>query len=59
MLVSSSPWVLGVDRGAKATGVVVRTGDELAFGTTALRDKGEPVEDYAAGVVDLAEGITE
>ena len=52
-------WVLGIDPGAKATGVVVRTGDVLAYGTTAVRDKGETVEQYAAGVVNLVAGITE
>ena len=56
---SSSPWVLGVDPGAQATGIVVRTGDELAYGTTAVRDKGETVELYAAGVVHLVAGIKE
>ena len=59
-MTSSAPgWVLGVDPGAKATGVVVRTGVELAYGTTAVRDKGETVEQYAAGVVNLVAGITE
>jgi hypothetical protein len=59
MTSTAAGWVLGVDPGAKATGVVVRYGNELAYGTTALRDKGEPVEEYAAGVVKLAAGITE
>ena len=59
-MTSSAPgWVLGIDPGAKATGVVVRTGVELAYGTTAVRDKGETVEQYAAGVVNLVAGITE
>jgi hypothetical protein len=52
-------WVLGVDPGANATGVVVRSGAELVDGTTAVRDKGETVEQYAAGVVNLVAGITE
>ena len=56
---SSSPWVLGVDPGAQATGIVVRTGVELAYGTTAVRDKGETVELYALGVVHLVAGIKE
>jgi hypothetical protein len=56
---SPSLWVLGIDPGAKATGAIVRSGDELAYGTTAARDKGEPVEEYAVGVVSLVAGITE
>ena len=59
MTSTATAWVLGIDPGAKATGVVVRSGDELAYGTTAVRDKGETVEQYAAGVVILVAGITE
>ena len=56
---SSPGWVVAVDPGAKATGVVVRSSDELAYGTTAVRDRDETVEQYAAGVVNLVAGITE
>ena len=59
MTAKFTAWVLGIDPGAKATGVVVRSGDELAYGTTAVRDKGETVEQYAAGVVNLVAGINE
>jgi hypothetical protein len=59
MTPSSAGWVLGIDPGAKATGVVVRSSDELAYGTTAVRDRDETVEQYAAGVVNLVAGITE
>jgi hypothetical protein len=58
MIPSSSPWIVGVDPGAKATGVVVRAGDELAHGTTAVRHRGETVEEYAIGVVQLIAAIT-
>ncbi len=58
MTPSAAGWVLGVDPGANATGVIVRAGDELAYGTTAVRNQGETVEQYAIGVVELVAEIT-